>query len=149
MRGVPASVRTRRTSDLRPEHPPEPLEARAKIDHLDGGSIRAEEARDEDRGVRDVFLLAALETAELDGPEAARVSRARIVDQRMKHRVAVQARQATPHDARLAIDERRDDAVAGNAEIERGGLCHVFAPASSAARLAASQPRTASTAAMR
>ena len=134
---------------LRPEHPAEPLEARAKIDHLDGRSIRAEEARDENRGVRDVLLLAALETAELDRPEAARTGRARIVDQRMKHRIAVQARQAAPHDARLAIDEGRDDAVAGNAEVERGGLCHFFAPASSAARLAASQSRTASTAAIR
>ena len=71
MRGVPASVRTRLTSVCGRNIAAAALEARAEIGDLDRRAVRAVEAREEHGGVRHVFLLAALEAAELDGPETA------------------------------------------------------------------------------
>ena len=96
------------------------LEARAEVGHFDGGAVRAVEPRAKHRRVADVFLLAALEATELDRPEAASTGLVASVDQCVKDGVAVEPRQATPDDARLAVDERGDHAVAGDAEIERG-----------------------------
>jgi hypothetical protein len=134
---------------LRAEHAAVALEARAEVGHLDGGTVRTEEPGTKHRRVADVFLLAALEAAELDRPVAARAGLVAAVDERVKDGIAVEPWQAAPDDARLAIDERGDHAVAGDAEVEGGLRGHDAAPPASDSRLFASQAWTSPTPAMR
>jgi hypothetical protein len=93
---------------LRAEHAAVALEARAEVGHLYGGTVRTEEPGAKHCRVADVFLLAALEAADLDRPVAAPSGLVAAVDERVKNGIAVEPWQAAPDDARLPVDERGD-----------------------------------------
>src|SRR5207247_1656287 len=97
----------------RAERPAELPEAGREVRDLDGSARCVEETGDEDRRVRQVLLLRAHAAVELDRepPGAA--------EQRAERRVAIEAREAGPHDLGRRIHERGDRAVADEREVQR------------------------------
>ena len=93
-----------------------PLEARAEIDDAHGTAAQIVQGRLQDRRVAHVSLLARHEIDDVDRPCAVVGV---VIDERAEYGVGVEAREAHPHDAPLAIDKRRDLRIADDAQIER------------------------------
>src|SRR5262249_10822152 len=70
------------------------------------------------RGVGDVALDATGLVFDLDREHAVVRRRLGVTQERVENRIAVEARQTAPHDARLAIDQRADAAISNQSEIK-------------------------------
>ena len=93
-----------------------PLEARREVLDLQRIAGPAAQHGLDDRGVRQIALLARFEIVDLDLVEADRLDRAQQV---AEHRVAVEARHARPDHAGPRIEQAGIGAVADDGEIER------------------------------
>jgi hypothetical protein len=93
--------------------------ARREIGDLDALSARIEQPGAQYRGARIVVLFTALNIEQFHREAAiARQFVARI-EQGMEHRVGIEAWQATPHQARTAVDQGADGAIADQRKVER------------------------------
>jgi hypothetical protein len=102
----------------RAEEAPELAEARREIDDLHRAAPVVEKPRHEDGRVGQVVLLGAREPGELDAHEAEIGFAAALAQQRAEHGIAVEAREARPHDLARAVDQRADARVADDAEVQ-------------------------------
>ena len=89
-----------------------------EINDLHGVAVVAEKAGDQHGGVLQVVLLGVVEILQLDRPVAA-LGGGR--QQRAEAGVVVEAGQAAPYDARMAVDQCGDAAVADHAQLKAGG----------------------------
>jgi hypothetical protein len=96
----------------RPERALVLQEARGEIEHAEG-AVRPAEGGLEHVGVLAVALLAARAV----GPADAEAAAALLVQQAREERLGVEARQAAPHDLAARVDQRRELAVADQAEL--------------------------------
>ncbi len=134
LRRVAAVVKTRTHADAHPRrtgqgaHPPHQLqrpehaaaggEARREIHHFDGAAVVIVETRHQQRGVLAIALLAARMAFQLDRPVTLLLRRiGGAVEQGVKHRIAVETRQAAPDDAGIAVHQRAIGAIADDAEV--------------------------------
>ncbi len=107
----------------RPENALVIVETRRKIDDLQRVTLIVAKGCRDDGRVLDIGRLRARQTLEVDGERTALAPRsghpAAAVNESAKRGIAVDPRKASPHDTRLAIDERSDAAVADDAEVQR------------------------------
>jgi len=108
----------------RTEHLAVVLEPRTEIGDLNRSAFIIVEARDEYRCVFEVMLFASHRADELDGEHSTLVREPLTVEQRTKHRIAVEPREAAPDDARLGVDECANRTVSHQREIERAHCSH-------------------------
>jgi hypothetical protein len=121
-----ADQRPHPTHDLgRPERAVAVEEARAEIDDFDALAGGVEKPRSNDRGARVVGLLRACEPFQLDAEHTALRRAGGVAEQRMKDRIAVEARYAAPDDGGALVDQGADRAVADQGKIQIGRIwCH-------------------------
>ncbi len=99
----------------RPIEAPVVAPARREVDDFQLATVAIAQHRAQHSGIGQVVLLAAGEIFQFHG-EVAAFGLGR--KQRAKGRVAVECRQATPHHARLTIDQCTETAVADDAQIQ-------------------------------
>src|SRR6266576_3506943 len=105
----------------RTEHAATIAEPRREVGNLDRAARGIGQPRDDDGGVVQVLLLDAGAIEQLDRKAADVVTLSRRgLEQRAKHRVAIEPRETRPGDFGTGTDERADRAVADEGEIERG-----------------------------
>ena len=106
-----------------PEGAAELLEPGREVGDPHRGVVAVAKRRDQDRGVLQVVLLAALKPFEHDVEEAAGfgVAVAAAAQERVEHRVAVEVRQAGPADAAARIDQGAEPAIPDHAAVGAGG----------------------------
>ena len=96
------------------------LEARREIGDFENIAEGIRHARDENRRVLEIGLLAADHADHVDGEDAflLRIGLALgAVEQSGKDRIAIEARKAAPDDLSAAIHQGRDRAIADNGKI--------------------------------
>jgi hypothetical protein len=103
---------------VRGVHAVELAMARHAVDDLDGAAVAVVERRGQHGRVADEVLLAAHLVGELDREQAPGRLGRRGVEKRAERRVAVEAREAAPHDRAVGIDQEADPAVADQREVE-------------------------------
>ena len=109
-----------------PEKSRPALKARRKVRDLQPLPLAVKELRAQHRCVRLVPLVGPGKVFDLDGKGV--VAGVQLfslgfagVQQGVKHRVTIKARQATPHQASVQVDQRAESAVADHAHGQRGG----------------------------
>src|SRR5690606_15839800 len=98
-----------------PVEAPVLLPARREIGDLDRPIVAISQHRAQDGGVPVVRLLRRGESFQLDVPEPAVLPR---LQQRAKGRIAIEGRQAAPHQPRARIEQHAEAAVADQAQLE-------------------------------
>ena len=114
------------THDLgRPEGAVAVEETRAEVDDFDALARGVEKPRSNDRRARVVGLLRARESFQLDAEDAVLRRAGGVAEQRMKDRIAVEARHAAPDDGGALVDQGADRAIADQGKIQIGRIqCH-------------------------
>ena len=97
------------------------METRREIDDIDFATFTREPGS-KHRGVGLVALLGGLQALELDREGAVGAILVVTREEEVENRIAIEARQTTPHDPAPFIDQRGEAAVPDESEIERGQL---------------------------
>ena len=104
----------------RPKGPVVAKEAWREVGDLDATAPVVEQPRAQDRGVFVIGLFGLHAAFEYDLQTAVRADAVGRIQQRVEHRVGVEARHAAPHEARAGVDQRTDRAIADEAEVQAG-----------------------------
>src|SRR3989454_5019067 len=94
-------------------------DARQEVRDLDETAVGVVQARHEDRRVDEVRLLVFHDVDQVHGEKAEIRIAGSLAQQGAKHRVAVEAREAAPHDLAQGTHQRADRPVADQGEVER------------------------------
>ena len=94
------------------------LESRAEIGDLHASALCVVEPRHEYRRVSEIMLLSSNRANQLDAERPGLIGPRLAVEQRADRRIAVEAWEAAPHDARIRVDHCADAAVANEREIQ-------------------------------